>query len=66
MEILGEKGIKSCVINMSYTYPPKPLNGYMISGMGSGLSASKDMKVTYPEELMEEIKEGSRQLYLCL
>ena len=55
-EILGEKGIKSCVINMSYTYPPKPLNGYIISGMGSGLSASKNMKVTYPEELMDEIK----------
>lgn len=57
-EILGEKGIKSCVINMSYTYPPKPLNGYMISGMGSGLSASKNMKVTYPEDLMDEIKRG--------
>jgi len=57
-EILSENGISSCVINMSYTYPPRPFNGYLIAGLGSSLSMSEDMKITYPETLMEEIKKN--------
>ena len=57
-ETLGEHGIKSCVINMSYTYPPRPFNGYLISGLGSGLSAKSASNYTYPENLISEIKEN--------
>ncbi len=58
-EILGEQGIRSCVINMSYTYPPKPFNGYMISGLGSGLNASDKLELSYPEGLLEEVKSSA-------
>lgn len=55
-EILGEKGFKSSVMNMSYTHPPRPFNGYLISGLGSGLNASDNLKLTYPDSLMEDIE----------
>lgn len=55
-EVLGEKGVRSCVINMSYTYPPRPFNGYMISGLGSTLSILKGVPITYPKSLMEELR----------
>jgi len=57
-EILGENGIRSCVINMSYTYPPRPFNGYLISGLGSGLSTADASDYTYPKHLLAEIKQN--------
>lgn len=52
-EILSEEGKKVIVINAYLTYPPKDINGTIISGTPSlGLS-------TFPPELKEEIeKEG--------
>lgn len=57
-ELLGENGIKSCVINMPYTYPPRPFNGYLISGLGSGLSAADVSDYSYPKSLLKEIKQN--------
>ena len=31
-DILGENGLSSGIVNMPFTYPPRPVNGYMISG----------------------------------
>jgi predicted AlkP superfamily phosphohydrolase/phosphomutase len=52
-EILSEEGKRVIIINAYLTYPPKDINGIIISGMPSPCLA------TYPPELKEEIeKEG--------
>jgi predicted AlkP superfamily phosphohydrolase/phosphomutase len=52
-EILSENGKKVIIINAYLTYPPKPINGIIISGMPSPYLS------TYPPELKEELeKEG--------
>lgn len=52
-DYLGEEGYTSAVVNMPTTFPPQPLNGYMISG-GGGVDGNE---YTYPPELQEEIEE---------
>lgn len=49
-DYLSNNGIKCCVINMPGTYPPKKINGIMISGtpvLGSNYA--------YPEEVMKDL-----------
>jgi len=50
---MGESGLKVGVINVPMTYPPEPVNGYMISGLDSP-GGSK--AVTFPEALFHEIE----------
>ncbi len=52
-EIASSKGKKFISINVPLTYPPKPLNGLMITGLLTPPSA-KDF--THPPELEEEIR----------
>lgn len=54
-EILGQHNIKSCIVNLSYTYPPKPFNGYMISGGGSLVNSELMHTISYPKTLIDEI-----------
>lgn len=51
-ELLGEKGLRVGSINVPMTFPPKPVNGFMISGFET---PSVDSDFTYPKELKEEI-----------
>ena len=53
-EILSEEGKKVGVINVPVTYPPKKVNGFLISGFLTPPSAKV---FTYPEELGSEIKD---------
>ncbi|MEM2144380.1 MAG: alkaline phosphatase family protein [Candidatus Jordarchaeaceae archaeon] len=53
-DILSEKGLKSCVVGVPPSYPPKPINGCMISCFITP-DATKDY--TYPPELKNELKE---------
>lgn len=50
--ILSQHGKRVCVINVPITYPPRPVNGYLISGL---LSPYGDRRITYPPELYEEM-----------
>ncbi|MFB0559701.1 MAG: alkaline phosphatase family protein [Candidatus Lokiarchaeia archaeon] len=50
-DYLGEKGYKCVVINMPQTYPPKRINGVMISGF-PGFDSGH---YTYPKELKHEL-----------
>jgi len=52
-DILGYRGFKVGIINMPTTYPPKRVNGFMISGFG----ASNSSYYTYPKSLKYEIEE---------
>lgn len=54
-DILSGYGKKVGIINVPYTYPPKPVNGFLISGLGSGLLPQKNITFTYPEGLYDEI-----------
>ena len=54
--ILGENGITCGVINLSYTFPPEPVKGFMISGLGGGLSATNDVVYSYPDSLIDELE----------
>ena len=50
-EIIGFQNRKAGVINVPVTYPPKPVNGFLVSGM---LTPSKESDFTYPSELKKE------------
>lgn len=51
-ELLSDKGLRVGSINVPMTYPPKPVNGFMISGFET---PSIDAEFTYPRELKAEI-----------
>jgi predicted AlkP superfamily phosphohydrolase/phosphomutase len=53
-EILSEAGLTVGVLNVPMTYPPEPVNGFMISGMDS---PEGNTRITYPLALYPEVEE---------
>ncbi len=53
-DILGENQKKVTVINVPVTYPPYPVNGYMVTGM---LTPDESCEFTYPKTLKSELKD---------
>jgi predicted AlkP superfamily phosphohydrolase/phosphomutase len=53
-QILGSAGRRVCTVNVPMTYPPRPVNGFMISGLPA---PSTRVTVTYPATLLAEIEE---------
>jgi predicted AlkP superfamily phosphohydrolase/phosphomutase len=51
-DYLGEAGKKVGIINMPLTYPPRKVNGFMISG----IPVPKEVNFTYPPELESRLK----------
>ncbi|MFO0838240.1 MAG: alkaline phosphatase family protein [Phycisphaerae bacterium] len=51
-ELLSEKGLRVGSINVPMTYPPRPVNGFMISGFET---PSIDADFTWPTELKREL-----------
>ncbi|MCA9979030.1 MAG: alkaline phosphatase family protein, partial [Anaerolineales bacterium] len=51
---LGEAGKRVVIVNVPVTYPPRPVNGMMITGMMTPKNASQ---FTYPRELAEQLGE---------
>jgi len=45
---------KVCVINVPMTYPPKKVNGFIVSGL---LTPSKESNFTYPPNFKDELNE---------
>ena len=54
-EIAGAQGKKVVVVNAPLTYPPKPVNGYLVCGF---MAPGTEHEFTYPESLGREIKEA--------
>ncbi|MCF6158430.1 MAG: phosphodiesterase [wastewater metagenome] len=52
-DILSKEGKKSILIGIPQTYPPKPVNGYLISCF---LTPNTKNQYTYPVELKDEIE----------
>lgn len=51
-EHLSEKGLRVGSINVPMTYPPRPVNGFVVSGFET---PSIEADFTYPRELKEDI-----------
>lgn len=51
-EIVNHAGGKAGVVSMPMTYPPEPLNGFMLC---SFLTPNADSRYTYPDSLKEEL-----------
>jgi predicted AlkP superfamily phosphohydrolase/phosphomutase len=56
-DVLSRVGKKSVLIGIPQTYPPKRVNGYMIT---SFLTPSTESQYTYPPELKSEVEEVSQ------
>ncbi len=52
IDILSDAGLRIASINVPLTYPPREVNGIMISGMGT---PNLQVKFTYPDELGKEL-----------
>jgi predicted AlkP superfamily phosphohydrolase/phosphomutase len=50
--LLSAAGRTVCVVNVPVTYPPVPVNGYLISGM---YTPNSSVRHTYPESLRDEL-----------
>lgn len=51
-DMLGEDGLSSGIVNMPFTYPPRPIKGYMIAGEDA---PGDHRSIAYPPELYDEI-----------
>lgn len=52
-DLLSQAGFRVGVMSVPMTYPPQPLNGFMVSGFDA---PQKRRATTYPPELAEEIE----------
>jgi len=52
-DLIGEEGKKAGVFNIPLTYPPQPLNGFLVSGFDT---PSTKVCFTYPDSLSDEIR----------
>jgi predicted AlkP superfamily phosphohydrolase/phosphomutase len=52
-DILSRNELKVGLLGVPQTYPPKPVNGFMVT---SFLTPSIESQYTYPDELKDEIK----------
>jgi predicted AlkP superfamily phosphohydrolase/phosphomutase len=53
-DLVGRRGKKSIVVGVPGTYPPRPLNGHMITCF---LTPSTRYQYTYPQSLRREVEE---------
>ncbi len=58
---LSRNRMRSLVLGVPQTYPPKPLNGIMVS---SFLTPNKDVQFTYPDEIKGELEQAAGGNYV--
>ena len=60
-DILSENGKRVGVMHVPITYPPKKVNGFMITGLGT---PSLESDFTYPRELREKILSEGYKIHI--
>ena len=55
-QLLSERGKRVGVLGLPATYPPEPINGFLICGFDSPVTTSIDSSFTHPRELYGELK----------
>lgn len=53
-DVASRCGRKSLIMGVPLTYPPKPLNGWLVSGF---LTPGTDVEYTYPSDLRDDVHE---------
>jgi predicted AlkP superfamily phosphohydrolase/phosphomutase len=53
-DFLGEQGIRVGILNLPFTYPPSPVNGFLVTGM---LTPGPHVPFAYPQALQEQLLE---------
>ena len=53
-DLAGQAGLRSVVLGVPQTYPPRPLNGLMVAGF---LSPGRDSRFTFPAGLKDRLDE---------
>ncbi|MCC6695330.1 MAG: alkaline phosphatase family protein [Candidatus Hydrogenedentes bacterium] len=56
-DILSAAGKRVAVLGVPGTYPPSPVNGFMVSGFDSPVATSIDRSFVYPQDLYDSVKE---------
>jgi predicted AlkP superfamily phosphohydrolase/phosphomutase len=56
--LLSAQGKRVCVVNVPQCYPPEPVNGYMVTGLGT----PSQRVFTYPEELTPRLRQDGYPL----
>ena len=51
-DVLGERGLKVGLLNVPFTYPPSPVNGFVVAGM---LTPGPETAFVYPRELQRRL-----------
>jgi len=51
-ETAGEQGVRGGIINVPFTYPPRPFNGFLVSGM---LSPAANRHIVTPPEVFDDL-----------
>ncbi len=49
---LNQQGIRTGLVNVPFTYPPAPLDGFMVCGFGTPASISQ---IAYPQEAQQRV-----------
>lgn len=62
-QLLSREGLRVGVMNVPCSYPPVPVNGFLIGGM---LSPSLDSDFTYPPNLIKEVVEHTGEYIIDL
>ncbi|MDX1436935.1 MAG: alkaline phosphatase family protein [Anaerolineales bacterium] len=52
-DLLGEAGKRSLILDVPFTFPPRPLNGWMLTGYGTPRTPDTDF--TYPLNLADHL-----------
>ena len=60
-DILSRHGLRSVVVGVPQTYPPRPLNGCLVSGF---LAPNTEVAFTYPKSLKREIGAAAGEFIL--
>jgi len=63
-EILSEAGFRVGLVNVPMTYPPTPVNGYVIPGLGAPDNASEDF--AYPPGFLKNVERETGIRYRIL
>ncbi|MBI2302670.1 MAG: alkaline phosphatase family protein [Armatimonadetes bacterium] len=55
-DLLGRRGLRSVVVGVPPTYPPRPMTGWLVSDF---LAPDTDRRYTHPDDLKAEIDEAA-------
>ena len=60
-KLLSQAGLRVGVMGLPTTYPPEPVNGFMIAGFDSPVTTGIDDSFVYPPGLYQQIKENAAE-----